>query len=233
MIFQYNAAVLLAVVVGSVSLFNACGNEKSEKEKVGEPVAPPQSQPGSSEANPTEPNPKPPAISSEANTSATPKVANPEAVPLFPLIEVGEYKETTAEQKFGLITTEALRCRLDGQEILHPDSEREEPQVDSLEATYRKKHLYPNPFDPCRKTLMLTGNFGYDMKLEDLVQLETCTRIKAIDSGIPSPSARNEARLQLLLEQLTMLCQLKQSQLSPVVQKALGSSFVFTWDSLE
>lgn len=235
-----NVAAMLSVLIGTAILFNSCGNEKSDrKEENGKPVPPvitqprpPETNPNSTTTNPNQPNPENPGAKPADPKSGTQPGGTKAGAALYPLIEVGEHKQASPELKYELVTKETLRCRIQGATILHPDSEKSVPQTGQLESSYRQKHHFPNFFDPCRQDLGLTGSFGHYMKLENLVRLESCIRNRDISKSA-DPAVRNEARLGFMLEQLSMLCQLENSRLTPEVQKALSEGFVETWMKLE
>lgn len=232
-----NLSALLSVLVGTAILFNSCGDEKSNREEEsGKAVPPVITQPRppekSTTSTPTQPTSENPENQPAGSEAASPSGTTEPKTALYPMIEVGEYTQTSLDQKYDLLTKENLRCRVQGAAILHPDSEKSVPQTAQLEGSYRYKHYFPNFFDSCRQKLGLTGSFGSNMKLEALVSLEACTRNRKISQSTDA-AARHDASLELMLEQLSMLCQLENSRLTPEVQTALSAAFIETWTSLE
>jgi hypothetical protein len=67
------------------------------------------------------------------------------------------------------------------------------------------------------------------MKRENLIRLENCHRLGAIDK-ISDFLERNATAELLLVENLTLLCRMAPEQLTSPVQEALAAGFLAAWD---
>ncbi len=215
-------------VVGIAAGMSSCGRESSARRpQPSESPAPGTLAPGPTESAPTNPtgtaNP-----SSQSLAPASRSKVTAAGDMLLGQIQRGDHAQATDTDRAQLLTQEAQRCRGQDAVLVPQESGFSEAVPSELLATYGRRHTWVNPLDPCRQQLGFWLSSGPRMKLENLIQLETCTRQRQIDK-IPSTPDRNAAIEGLLVEQLSLLCRLEPERLSAEVQEALSSGFLETW----
>lgn len=152
------------------------------------------------------------------------------ALSLFSQIRLKMHIETNESDKARLLTEEAQRCRRSGALAVDSSSGIVVPDPKELIFGYEAKHRWPG-LDECRRQLWLITSIGPQMRRENLIKLENCSR-KAEISKQPQLEDRDNLRELLMAENLTLLCRMDNKELSPAVQEALSLGFIDTWSNL-
>lgn len=186
-------------------------------------------------ANPAPQAPPGPETEPAASETKTPPQGGADSSPngeegvLLADIRSGRHNGVGAQEKARLLTAEAQRCRQQESTVVPVESGFVEPDVASLIRSYEAKHAWVNVADGCRYRLGLVLSSGPRMKRENLIRLENCHRLGAIDK-ISDFLERNATAELLLVENLTLLCRMAPEQLTSPVQEALAAGFLAAWD---
>jgi hypothetical protein len=149
---------------------------------------------------------------------------------LFFQIRSKVHVNTNESDKARLLTEEAQRCRGTGAIVVDSDSGIVVPEPKELIKAYEAKHRWPG-LDQCRRQLWLITSIGPQMRRENLIKLENCSRMMAIEKQ--SDLAERDGQRELLMaENLTLLCRMGNDELTPAVQEAISLGFITTWSNL-
>jgi hypothetical protein len=219
--------ILAGFSVVSVAIgMSSCGRDATTRQiDSGTPVQSP-SPNQSSTANP-ESTPSGTAAPSDSDRAGNSGSGVPS---LFSQIRSNMHADTNESDKARLLTEEAQRCRGTGASVVDSDSGIVVPEPKELIRAYEAKHQWPG-LDQCRRQLWLITSIGPQMRRENLIKLENCSRTLTIEKQ--SDLAERDGQRELLMaENLTLLCRMGNDELTPAVQEAISLGFISAWSNL-
>jgi hypothetical protein len=219
--------ILAGCSVVSIAIgMSSCGRDATTRQiDSGTPIE----SPNANQSSTVNPESKP---SGTAGPSDSARAGNPGSGSpgLFAQIRSKMHINTNESDKARLLTEEAQRCRGTGASVVDSDSGIVVPEPKDLIRAYEAKHQWPG-FDQCRRQLWLITSIGPKMRRENLIKLENCSRMAALEKQSDLVE-RDSQRELLMAENLTLLCRMGNEELTPAVQEVISLGFISTWSSL-